>query len=1151
MCLVDLPTGRLGLNETDWDLALPMPLRQVRSYRSTNIWRGDLGYGWGHSWGIRFWSDEPGVATLRLPDGRRASIELPAAGKTTLNAAERVSVACRPAAVLPSASARSRTNATCYLVQLPDTPTLAFSNQAVGEQGFLWLGMLDRSSNWVEIVPDGAGRPQRVDIPWQRTLRLERSPEGLLTEIWLESPSCPQPGVCLVRYGYDAAFDLVTIEDAAGVRRYRYRDHLLIQHVGRTGGLCTSEFDLKRRCVMTCGPKSVRKRVYVYDPVRRETRVTNSVGATSAYRSNQQDMVAEVEDPAGKKSIFEYDHAYRVARATDQLGHVTQFVYGPNGAIVSKIGPKGYADAIETNARGEVVRHLSPAGAPISEASRDPLGRVLSIARAGQGTTQYQWNPDGTIKATVQPAGHKVTSTWDAERLVHTETDAQGLVTRRTLDILGNITEYEDADGNKTKVAYDPGGRLRSIEHPDGARQGLRTDPEGNLLEAIDETGTSTQFAYNEADSVVAKRIDGILVGTVEYDSENRPVRASGQDGIPYELTYNEVGNVVKQKFPDGRVEEYRYDAAKRLHQLIDPRGDVVEASYDAAGRLIAVQYPDGNHKAISRNEDGAWLTVEARGFLCQREYDERGRIAQESQDGFFHNLEYNDAELLGSVTASDGRRLDFAYNEKGAITELVVREGRWRDDDWQAGQTERRHAFAYDRLGKCVLWTMPGGKREERAYNKRGWLVSQEIFCGERRIVARKFAYDAAGRVIKRTDSLRGDARYDYDALGQLIAAREGARDDRFKYDQHGDRMGENVTYLSGHRVQTWGDVHFAYDDRGFVVARRRPQGTDEFDYNYQGLLTRFLSARGRSIAYRYDGLARLRVKEEAGQQTVFRWDRNQLWSMEQTDGRIIQFVILPGELVPREQTIDGQSYTLHTDHLGRAMELIDDAGNIAWRNEQDVWGRGREGTSARRVECLWEYPGQIWDADIELYYHRYRMYDPQTAHFIVPDPVGLWGGLNAYAYPVDPVNMMDPLGLECLGVADTPTIYRGTGNRRSPSQVCADGFTPKDPTQTVLQHVNGGCGWISTAYDAAEAETFAEMGRQDYGTGYVYVIDNPGCGVEVDCDPDVQQDLADNGGDPVADSEREIAFNKKIPGKNILGYYDVSLGPASFQTC
>jgi RHS repeat-associated protein len=290
------------------------------------------------------------------------------------------------------------------------------------------------------------------------------------------------------------------------------------------------------------------------------------------------------------------------------------------------------------------------------------------------------------------------------------------------------------------------------------------------------------------------------------------------------------------------------------------------------------------------------------------------------------------------------------------------------------------------------------------------------------------------------------------------------------------------------------------------------------------------------------------LRFKVHAELRTEFRWQRNQLWSIV-PDGRDeVGFTVLPGELVPREQITGGIAYTAHTDQLGRVMELIDEQGNIAWQNRQDVWGGDRPGTDDG-VECWLEYPGQLWDPQLGLYYHRYRFYDPATAHFVVPDPIGLWGGWDPYAYPCDPVNQADPMGLSCQGKANEPTLYRG--DSRSPDQICRDGFVPQDPTQTPLQHMNGGCGWVSTAYEGSTAEHFAHSAVTKYGGNpYVYVIDNPGCGVEVECDPEVQEWQKDVGMDD-DDTEHEVAFNKAVPGSNVLGYYDARLGPTSFQTC
>nr|WP_317985390.1 RHS repeat-associated core domain-containing protein [Dickeya dadantii] len=66
--------------------------------------------------------------------------------------------------------------------------------------------------------------------------------------------------------------------------------------------------------------------------------------------------------------------------------------------------------------------------------------------------------------------------------------------------------------------------------------------------------------------------------------------------------------------------------------------------------------------------------------------------------------------------------------------------------------------------------------------------------------------------------------------------------------------------------------------------------------------------------------------------------------------------------------------------------------------------------------------FAGQLRDSESGLRYNRFRYYDPAGGCYVSPDPIGVLGGENNYAYAPNPITWIDPLGL-----AKCPTITRG----------------------------------------------------------------------------------------------------------------------------
>jgi len=110
---------------------------------------------------------------------------------------------------------------------------------------------------------------------------------------------------------------------------------------------------------------------------------------------------------------------------------------------------------------------------------------------------------------------------------------------------------------------------------------------------------------------------------------------------------------------------------------------------------------------------------------------------------------------------------------------------------------------------------------------------------------------------------------------------------------------------------------------------------------------------------------------------------------------------------------------YAIVTDHLGTPQEVMDENQQVVWQAVTAAFGQARITYATARAnskpfEMNLRLPGQVFDAETKLNYNYLRDYDPTLGRYTAPDPVGVGGGTNPYAYVSNnPLTNVDPLGL------------------------------------------------------------------------------------------------------------------------------------------
>jgi len=196
--------------------------------------------------------------------------------------------------------------------------------------------------------------------------------------------------------------------------------------------------------------------------------------------------------------------------------------------------------------------------------------------------------------------------------------------------------------------------------------------------------------------------------------------------------------------------------------------------------------------------------------------------------------------------------------------------------------------------------------------------------------------------------------------------------------------------------------------------------------------------------------------------------------------NGQILTGYKYDGVDVNDVPVIEYKNFHIH-DRLGSTRLVVDSDGSV--KNSRTFTPFGQDLDYSYSRENYFRYTGQWYDIEIDQYYLRARMYDPQLMRFTTRDPVrGKYKepmALHRYLYcQNEPLNRIDPFGKDYVDINITWTYGMAAGAIQG--AVLGAGLGPKGAAiGSAVGFVAGGCGATGgVMYDKQSNEAHFYLG-------------------------------------------------------------------------